>query len=137
MIERAVVVVFLILIVPMVYRWFTRRLLGRAATHAASDPILAKAKPGVPTIVYFTTPLCVPCRTLQEPALKQLQAEMGDVIQVIKIDASRYPDTADRWGVFSAPTTFILDSKGQPRNVNHGVADCDKLKGQLQLLRVV
>ena len=86
---------------------------------------------GKPTIVYFTTPFCMPCKTQQQPALTQLRSEL-DHVQVVQIDATEQPDVADRWGVFSAPTTFILDTLGQPREVNHGVADVHKLRRQIE-----
>jgi hypothetical protein len=39
---------------------------------------------------------------------------------------------ADYWGVLSAPTTFIIDARGQPRAVNHGLASMEKLLRQLE-----
>jgi hypothetical protein len=47
------------------------------------------------------------------------------------VDATQDPDAADRWGVFSAPTTFVLDKGGNPRHVNRGVASTERLKEQL------
>ena len=47
------------------------------------------------------------------------------------IDATQSPKTAERWGVMSAPTTFVLDNTFQPKHINHGVADVNKLKRQL------
>jgi hypothetical protein len=73
--------------------------------------------------------------TQQQPALQRLQTQLGDGIQVIQIDASENSEAADRWGVFSAPTTFILDSLKQVRDVNYGVADTPKLIRQLNSIR--
>jgi hypothetical protein len=50
---------------------------------------------------------------------------------VIQVDASEQPDVAERWGVFSAPTTFVLDPDHMPRQVNRGVASVETLKKQL------
>jgi thiol-disulfide isomerase/thioredoxin len=86
---------------------------------------------GRPAILYFTTPSCMPCEAVQAPALRELQARFGERLQVIEIDASQDPEEADHWGVLSVPTTFIIDSQGQPRGVNHGVARADKLERQL------
>jgi hypothetical protein len=36
------------------------------------------------------------------------------------------------WGVLSVPTTFILDTKGRPRLMNHGVVREDKLLYQVR-----
>jgi thioredoxin-like negative regulator of GroEL len=88
--------------------------------------------PGVPTILYFFTPDCAPCRVVQGPAIESLQAAFGDRLQVVKINAVERPDLADYWGVLSVPTTFIVDKAGEPRGVNHGVASADKLRRQLE-----
>ncbi len=87
---------------------------------------------GTPAILYFTTPTCVPCKTVQRPALQQIKNQMGPRLQVIEVDAAARPDLAADWGVLSVPTTFLLDSKGRPRHVNHGVTRAEKLQQQLQ-----
>jgi len=92
---------------------------------------LENIRPGVPAILYFTTPQCVPCKTIQRPALARLQERMKDSIQVIEIDAAARPDLANYWGVLSVPTTFIIDGSGRPRRVNHGVSSAEKLQRQI------
>lgn len=132
MVERILIVLVATVLLVAAYRLYTRRQMRRVADSANSDPILQSLRPGVPAVVYFTTPTCIPCRTQQQPTLARLQAELGEhAVQVIKIDAFEDPDAASRWGVFSAPTTFILDAQRQPRAVNHGVADIETLKRQL------
>ncbi len=88
---------------------------------------------GTPAIVYFTTPTCAPCKTLQRPALQQLKNQMGQQLQIIELDAVAQPELAAEWGVLSVPTTFLLDAKGRPRHVNHGVTLAKKLQRQLNL----
>ena len=131
MLLRVVMVIALGMAGYVAYGALTRRQLGRVAAAAAIDPILRGLEPGRPAIVYFTTPTCMPCKTQQAPALDRLQAELND-LQIIRIDATQDCDAADRWGVLSVPTTFVIDGSGQPREVNHGVADTAKLKRQLQ-----
>ena len=87
---------------------------------------------GIPVILYFTTPSCMPCKTVQRPALARVQDDLGERIQVIEIDASAQPELADYWGVLSVPTTFIIDGRGRPRRVNHGVAGAEKLQKQVE-----
>jgi thioredoxin 1 len=87
---------------------------------------------GVPAILYFTTPDCLPCKTVQSPAIETLQAQFGERLQIIKVDASERIDLADAWGVLSVPTTFIIDAQGQPRHVNNSVASAAKLRQQLR-----
>ncbi len=111
------------------YRLGQRAILARARGRRLG---LESIRPGIPAILYFTTPGCVPCKTVQRPALQSLIALLGERLQVIEVNAEERHDLADYWGVLSVPTTFILDSRGEPRRVNQGVADADKLLRQLQ-----
>lgn len=109
-------------------RWQMWRLSrGRVATL----PGLETVHVGVPAVLYFTTPDCVPCRTTQRPALDRLKHDLVEAVQIVEIDATLRPELADYWGVLSIPTTFIIDTSGQPRRVNHGVTSAAKLKQQL------
>lgn len=132
MIERFALALVLMIVGFVAYRICTRRQVQRAANQVATDPLLNGLPPGIPTIVYFTTPTCAPCRLQQTPTLQRLQQEMGDALRVIRVDATEDPAAADRWGVFSVPTTFVLDRDGQPRNVHNGVVDAQTLKRELQ-----
>jgi thioredoxin 1 len=109
--------------------WTRLRLhaLGRAP---AESPDLDLRR-GVPAILYFTTPECVPCRTVQGPAIEELRAQFGDRLRIIKINAAERKDLADSWGVLSVPTTFIIDAQGRARHVNNGVVSARKLRQQL------
>ena len=131
MLERLLLVVVLVGAGVLIYRLYTARHVQRVAA-APKDALLAGLRDGVPTIVYFTTPQCMPCKTQQAPALQALQTELGDALQVVRVDATEQPDAAERWGVFSVPTTFVLGPNGQARDVNYGVADAAKLRRQLQ-----
>jgi thiol-disulfide isomerase/thioredoxin len=108
-------------------RWQIHRL-GRGSSAA---PGLEGLRPGAAAVLYFTTDDCQVCRTAQKPALEQLQAEYGETVQVVEINAGERPAVADHWGVLSVPTTFIIDRQGQPRRVNHGLTRRDKLAAQL------
>jgi thioredoxin 1 len=136
MIERLVIAGVLIILGMATWVVFNRLSVRRAAQaiRAPNDPLLSTLRSDTPAILYFTTPFCEPCRTLQKPALARLQAELGSAIQVIQIDATEQPDVADRWGVFSAPTTFILDRSLTPRQVNRGVASVETLRKQVQAI---
>ncbi len=76
---------------------------------------------GVPALVYFTTPTCAPCRLQQTPILQTLAHRWGDRLHIVRIDATEYPELASKWGVFSVPTTFVLDSHGETQHVHNGV----------------
>lgn len=124
----AIGIIFLGLIT---YGFIKQRLLARAGNNINQ---LLNPFPNKPVIVYFTTPDCVPCKTIQRPALNKLTLTYGDKLQVLEIDATQRPDLAKTWGVMSVPTTFLLDSKGEARYVNNGVARAEKLMEQLQTL---
>ncbi|MFW5708957.1 MAG: thioredoxin family protein [Chloroflexota bacterium] len=132
MLERLVIVLVIVLVSLAAYTFFTRSQMWRISRRSASDdPVLKRLHPGLPAIIYFTTPGCIPCRTQQQPALAELLAASGDHFQIIQIDATQEPDNADGWGVLSAPTTFVIDARGKVQAVNHGVAHADKLRRQL------
>lgn len=132
MLERLIFTGFLIIIGMVAYCVYRHQHLSKLSKSVQLDPILSHLKRDVATIVYFTTPMCIPCKTQQLPALKILQSELGDEsIQIVQIDASEDMSAAERWGVMSAPTTFVLDNMFQPKHINHGVADVNKLKRQL------
>ncbi len=105
----------------------------RRAGAAASD--LEGYRSGNAALVYFSSPVCVPCRAIQRPAVERFKNAVGNEVQVIEVDAAARPDVAARWGVFSLPTTVFLDAAGKPRTVNPGVASTETLLSQARLLR--
>jgi thiol-disulfide isomerase/thioredoxin len=113
------------------YWCVNQRLLLKAQNNALS---LFSKLPNKPVIIYFTTPDCAPCKTIQRPALNKLSNLMGDKLEVVEIDATQRPDLAKQWGVMSVPTTFLLNARGEARYVNNGVARMEKLMEQLQTL---
>jgi thioredoxin 1 len=90
--------------------------------------------PNKPVLVYFTTPDCVPCKTVQRPAIERVSNVLGEKLEVIEINAYDQPELAQTWGVMSVPTTFLLDTHGEARYVNNGVARAEKLLEQIQTL---
>ena len=94
-------------------------------------PDLGPLRSGAFTLVYFTTPTCVPCKTVQRPAIEGLSKLLGNALQVIEIDATQRPELATRWGVLSVPTTFVIDPRGKVRHINHGVTRAEQLLLQI------
>ena len=93
------------------------RLLSAGATAAQAAE---------PYILYFTGDGCTVCRTHQEPAL----AKLGTV-RIDKVDAIADRTLADRFHVYTLPTTVVLTSDGRPLHVNYGYATAPKLERQL------
>ena len=121
---RLLIAVVLIGFGIAIYALNNRRMLDRAPKDLLGEM-------GKPVLLYFTTPTCAPCKTVQKPAIAQIKEKLGEMLNVIEIDATEQPEMAERWGVLSVPTTFVIDSRGQARYVNHGVVRADKLLKQL------
>lgn len=105
-------------------RWASRRTPSLFAD-------LGPLYPGAFTLVYFTAPTCVPCQTIQRPAIERLKELLGRALQVVEIDVTARPELASRWGVLSVPTTFVIDPRGKVRHINHGVTRAEKLLLQI------
>ena len=115
-------------------------LLGIAAYVVLRQVHLRRASRGLPAvavgkpvILYFRSDACAPCAA-QGRYLQQLQAEFGDFIVIEKVDADVDLATAEKYGVFTVPTTLIVDPQGTVRHANYGLADARKLAGQLRSL---
>ena len=124
---RLLLALLILLSGVLLYRGVNSLTLRRARVRV---PGLERLRPGVPVLLYFTTPTCAPCKTVQRPAIQRLQERIGERMEVVEVDASIQPELASQWGVLSVPTTFIIDAQGNPRYVNHGVAPLDKLQRQ-------
>jgi thioredoxin-like negative regulator of GroEL len=94
------------------------RALGLTAMTAGRDV--------EPYILYFTGENCSVCRTHQEPAL----AKLGGV-RIDKVDAIAERELADRFHVYTLPTTVVMSGDGRSVNVNYGYAPATKLERQL------
>ena len=92
-----------------------RRAIGVTAEPAAE-----------PYILYFTGEGCTVCRTHQEPAL----AKLGP-IRIDKVDAIAERELADRFHVYTLPTTVVMSRDGSALHVNYGYAPAPKLERQL------
>lgn len=113
------------------YWLICQRLLVRANNNIST---LFKKLPDKPVLVYFTTPDCAPCKTVQRPAIERVSDVLGEKLEVVEIDATEHPDLAKVWGVMSVPTTFVIDKRGEARYVNNGIARTEKLLEQIQTL---
>lgn len=97
-----------------------RRLSAGATASPSSDPY----------ILYFTGDSCSVCKTHQEPAL----ARLVDV-RIDKVDAVAERSLADRFHVYTLPTTVVMGADGHALHVNYGYATAAKLERQLSEAR--
>jgi thioredoxin-like negative regulator of GroEL len=96
--------------------WRARRLAAGAAGAPAADPY----------ILYFTGDSCTVCKTHQEPAL----AKLGGV-RIDRVDAVSERTLADRFRVYTLPTTVVMAADGHAMHINYGYAPAPKLERQL------
>jgi|LSQX01.3.fsa_nt_gb thioredoxin 1 len=61
----------------------------------------------IPVVVDFYADWCKPCQ-IQAPIMAELADEMGDRIQVIKIDVDKELELSSRYGIQSIPTIMIF-----------------------------
>jgi thiol-disulfide isomerase/thioredoxin len=94
------------------------RALGLTATSTVRDV--------EPYILYFTGENCSVCRTHQEPALAKLSG-----VRIDKVDAIAERELADRFQVYTLPTTVVMSGEGRSLHVNYGYAPATKLERQL------
>ncbi|MAO63776.1 MAG: thioredoxin [Balneola sp.] len=79
-----------------------------------------------PVLVDFYADWCAPCK-MMTPILQQLKSEMGDKINIIKIDTERNPDVAIKYQVRGIPN-LILFRKGELLWQQAGVVQMPQLK---------
>ena len=60
-----------------------------------------------PTIIDFWAEWCAPCRAIA-PIVKELAAEYGDKVNIVKMDIDANPGVPGRFGVRSIPTVLAL-----------------------------
>ena len=88
-----------------------------------------------PTVLYFRSESCGPC-VAQWRYLEQIRADFAGKIAIEKIDADVDYDKAAQYGVFTVPTTMIVDPSGTVRHINYGLTDARRLAHQLRGLEI-
>jgi len=124
MIERILIIFTLVLIgsgAYMVFKTYHVRRLGKVDG------------PKKPLLLYFRSDQCAPCVT-QAHYLDQVARQWNGDLTIQKIDTDTEPDKARQYGVFTLPTTILIDPMGQVRQVNYGLTNVQKLSQQLSVL---
>jgi thioredoxin 1 len=65
-----------------------------------------------PVLVDFWAEWCAPCRKIA-PLLDELVTEMGEKIEIVKLNIDENPNTARDYGIMSIPTLTIFKG-GEP-----------------------
>ncbi len=108
-------------------RWNFRQVVRRGA-----EDLVAQGG-GFPVVLVFSTADCVPCKTVQKPALDELRGRFSGRVQVREVDATIDPALAKRFGILTVPSTVVIGSQGAIVAVNQGPVGWEKLAGQLGL----
>jgi thioredoxin 1 len=74
---------------------------------------------GKPVLVDFYATWCGPCRMVT-PILDQLSTELGDRVEIVKVDVDKVGDLAARYRIMGVPTVMLFD-QGKPAKTFVGV----------------
>ncbi|HEX6387120.1 MAG TPA: thioredoxin family protein [Anaerolineae bacterium] len=127
MVERFLIVLLLIMIGAAAYAAFRQAHLHRLNRVAAAV--------GQPLLLYFGSDSCAAC-PVQARYLDELAQRWHGRLAIRKIDAGREPEKAAAYGVFTLPTTVIVDEMGVVQQVNYGLTSAHKLGRQVADLQV-
>ncbi len=85
-----------------------------------------------PVVIDFYADWCGPCKVFS-PILQELKKELGDAVQVVKIDVDKNQELSGKLGVQSIPTVMIFQG-GELKWRAAGVQTLPALKQQLAQL---
>lgn len=87
---------------------------------------------GKPVVLDFFAEWCGPCRR-QGPYLEELKKNMGEKIEIRKIDVDQHMDLANKYGIRVVPT-LIIEKDGKVVRTLEGVTSADSLESMLRPL---
>ncbi len=83
-----------------------------------------------PVLIDFSAEWCQPCR-MMPPILKQVKAELGDRIRILKVDVDKNPAIARKWMIQNVPTLMIFKN-GEMKFRQAGVIPAQQITGIVQ-----
>lgn len=84
----------------------------------------------VPVLVDFYATWCGPCK-LMASILEEVNAQMKDRLQIVKIDSDKYQELASKYHIQALPT-LVLFKNGQQVDRIEGVLQTPQLMQRLQ-----
>ena len=102
------------------------------ATRSVTDQsfatdVLAADKP---VLVDFWAEWCGPCRMIA-PALEEIASEIGDKVDIVKLNIDENPETPGHYGVRGIPT-MVLFKNGKPVAQKVGAAPRSQIQQWLE-----
>ncbi|MDX2232297.1 MAG: thioredoxin [Leptolyngbyaceae cyanobacterium bins.349] len=90
------------------------------------------AESELPVLVDFYATWCGPCQMMAK-ILVQVNAELKEHLQIVKVDTDRYPEIASQNQIQALPT-LVLFKQGKPVDRIEGVLTADQLIPRLRSL---
>ncbi|HLQ71033.1 MAG TPA: thioredoxin [Bacillota bacterium] len=77
-----------------------------AIAHVTDKNFAAETADGL-VLADFWAPWCGPCKMIA-PVLEEIDGEMGEKVQIVKLDVDENQETAGQYGVMSIPTLLLF-----------------------------
>jgi thioredoxin 1 len=102
------------------------------ATTAVTDDNFATDVLGSdkPVLVDFWAEWCGPCKMIG-PSLEEISEELGEKVNIVKLNIDDHPDTPSKYGVRGIPT-MILFKNGEAVDTKVGAAPKAQIKSWLE-----
>ena len=102
------------------------------ATRSVTDQSFATDVLGAdkPVLVDFWAEWCGPCRMIA-PALEEIADEIGDKVDIVKLNIDENPETPGHYGVRGIPT-MVLFKNGKPVAQKVGAAPRSQIQQWLE-----
>ena len=102
------------------------------ATRSVTDQSFATDVLGAdkPVLVDFWAEWCGPCRMIA-PALEDIAGEIGDKVDIVKLNLDENPETPGHYGVRGIPT-MVLFKNGKPVAQKVGAAPRSQIQQWLE-----
>jgi thioredoxin-like negative regulator of GroEL len=126
MVERIVIALAVVAIGLIAYwslLWLQRRRAAQGSKRGG--------RTGRSALLVFTSPTCAPCKLQQLPIVDRVLVDWRDKIDYELVDVAERPEITSQYGVWSVPTSIVLDAQRQVIAINQGVVFEKKLREQL------